>query len=476
MTTRAGEDAAPDAVAATNDSRSRGREVRKRVGRRTHGGWEIRGAADRDPVEILEGQSASRLPDLVPIRYGRMLASAFSFYRGAAAVMAADLATIPSTGLTVQLCGDAHLANFGGFAAPDRAIVFDINDFDETLPGPFEWDVKRLVVSFAVAARDRGFPAGTGADLARSVSHSYRTSIASFARMGRLDVWYTRLDADEMRRRWGGAVGADTLTRFHAALRKARRKTNRRAFSRYTTVAPDGTLQLLRDPPLVVPLEDLLEGQRLEQARVVIGESFDRYQASLADDKRHLLAGYRIVGFARKVVGVGSVGTRCWILLLVGRHDPRDDLVLQIKEAAPSVLEPYLGPSRYDNHGRRVVEGQRLTQAASDVLLGWDRATNIDGQSHDFYWRQMWDGKVSADLGALEPSGLGVYAQICGWTLARAHARSADPGAIAGYLGSGPAFDEAMSAFAVAYADQNDQDFALLQQAAGSGRITPAEG
>lgn len=458
------------------DRSARGREVRTRVPRRTHGKWEIKGAADRDPVEILEQQSASRVRDLVPIRYGRMLASAFSFYRGAAAVMAADLATVSSTGLTVQLCGDAHLANFGGFAAPDRSIVFDINDFDETLPGPFEWDAKRLVASFAVAARDRGFPAETVAELARSVSRSYRTSIASFARMGRLDVWYTRLDADQMERRWGAAAGADTLARFHAGLRKARRKTSARAFSRYTSVAPDGTLHPLRDPPLVVPLEDLLDGERLQQARAVIGESFERYQASLSDEKRHLLSGYRIVGFARKVVGVGSVGTRCWILLLVGRDDSTDDLVLQIKEAGPSVLEPYLGASNYGNHGRRVVEGQRLTQAASDVLLGWDRATNIDGQDRDFYWRQMWDGKVSADLGALDVPGFGVYAEICGWTLARAHARSGDPGAIAGYLGSGEVFDKAMSGFAVAYADQNDQDFQLLRQAVHSGRIPSAAG
>jgi uncharacterized protein (DUF2252 family) len=427
-------------------------------------------------VEILEQQAVDRVQELVPIRYGRMLASAFAFYRGAAAVMSADLVTVPSTGLTVQLCGDAHLANFGGFAAPDRSIVFDINDFDETLPGPFEWDVKRLVASFVVAARDRGFPDATAADLAGSVSRTYRTSIATFARMGRLDVWYTRLDTDEMERRWGRAAGADSLKRFHKTLRKARRKTSAHAFSRYTVVGPDGTLQPLRDPPLVVPVEDLADGEQLARARQLIADSFDRYRASLSDEKRHLLSGYRIAGLARKVVGVGSVGTRCWILLLVGRDDGLDDLVLQVKEAGPSVLEPYLGASAYGNHGRRVIEGQRLIQAASDVLLGWDQGPGLEGETRDFYVRQMWDGKVSADLATLDPAGFAVYAEICGWTLARAHARSGDPGAIAGYVGSGKAFDTAMARFATAYADQNEADFRALQQAVASGRIVAADG
>ena len=461
---------------ALRDARAAGREVRRRVPRRTHGAWDTRGAEDRDPVEILDRQAATRVQELVPIRYGRMLTSAFAFYRGAAALMAADLATVPPTGLTVQLCGDAHLANFGGFAAPDRDIVFDINDFDETLPGPFEWDVKRLVASFAVAARDRRFPAGVDADLARAAAQSYRTSVATFAAMGRLDVWYTRMDADELVRRWGPDAGAETLKRFHKNLRKARRKTGSHAFSRYTEVGPDGTLRPLHDPPLVVPFEDLYDGEQLDRARDVLVESFERYQGTLSDDRRHLVSGYRLVGAARKVVGVGSVGTRCSILLLVGREDTLDDLVLQVKEAAPSVLEPYLGASRYENQGRRVVEGQRLLQAASDVLLGWDRATNLDGETHDFYVRQMWDGKVSADLEKLSLDGFRVYAEICGWTLARAHARSGDAPAIAGYLGSGTRFDQAMATFATAYADQNEADFALLRQAADSGRIVAAEG
>ncbi len=457
-------------------ARDRGREVRTRVPRRTLGAWEARGPAERDPVEILDQQAATRVRELVPIRYGRMLASPFAFYRGAAALMAADLATTPSTGLAVQLCGDAHLANFGGFSAPDRDIVFDINDFDETLPGPFEWDVKRLAASFAVAARDRGFPAGVDAELARAAAHGYRTSIQRFAGMPRLDVWYARLDAAEMERRWGRAAGARTLKRFHRTLRKARRKTGARAFSRYTQVGPDGRLEPLRDPPLVVPLEDLYEGAQLTRARQVIAEAYERYRATLSDDRRHLLSGYRIAGFARKVVGVGSVGTRCWILLLVGREDAEDDLVLQVKEAVPSVLEPYLGASAYEDHGRRVVEGQRLIQAASDVLLGWDRAADLDDETHDFYVRQMWDGKVSADLEGLDLAGYRVYADICGWTLARAHARSGDAAAISGYLGSGKRFDRALGQFAVAYADQNEADFDLLRRAADSGRVVAAQG
>jgi uncharacterized protein (DUF2252 family) len=446
------------------------------VPRGVHGEWQPRTAADRDPVEILHQQATSRVQELVPIRYGRMLASPFAFYRGAAAVMADDLATTTSTGLSVQLCGDAHLANFGGFAAPDRAIVFDLNDFDETLPGPFEWDVKRLVASFAVAARDRDFPTGTGGHLARRVAHSYRESITSFSRMSRLDVWYARLDADELVGRWGDMVGAATLKRFNKTLKKARRRTGSRAFSRYTTMAPDGSLRPLRHPPLVVPLEDLLQGQDLSVAQGVLSDAYGRYLDSLSDDKRYLLSGYRVVGMARKVVGVGSVGTRCWIVLLVGRHDDLDDLVLQIKEADSSVLEPYLGRSAYDNHGRRVVEGQRLLQAASDSLLGWNRATNLDGETNDFYVRQMWDGKVSADLVALDIDGYGAYAEMCGWTLARAHARSGDSARISGYLGSGTRFDKAMADFADAYADQNEQDYSLLVEAVESGRLPSAAG
>ncbi len=444
--------------------------------RSSHAGWDLRSPADRDPLEILQAQAEARVPELIPIRYGRMLASAFTFYRGAAAIMADDLATTPTTGLIAQLAGDAHLANFGGFAAPDRAMVFDLNDFDETLPGPFEWDLKRLVASFAVASRDRGFASKVSRGLTAGVVASYRDAIAGFADMGRLDVWYARLDADELQRRWGAALGTSTLHAFRKNMAKAQRKTSARAFSRYTTTGPDGTLRPVSDPPLVVPLDELFAGPDLDTAHALVTDFYDRYLASLRDDKQYLLRGYRLVGAARKVVGVGSVGTRCWILLLVGEDDSLDDLVLQIKEAVPSVLEPYLGASAYPTHGRRVVEGQRLMQAASDMLLGWEQATHPSGETHDFYVRQMWDGKASADLGALTQNGYQVYAQICGWTLARAHARTGDRKAISGYLGSSDTFDTAMADFAEGYADQNEADYQRVRSAADDGLIPVASG
>lgn len=471
--------AQPGALSVTPEvdaARDRGRAIRKQVPRSSHGAWDLRTPDDRDPLEILEAQAEARVPELVPIRYGRMLASAFTFYRGAAAIMADDLATTPTTDITVQLCGDAHLANFGGFAAPDRTLVFDLNDFDETLPGPFEWDIKRLVASFAVASRDRGFPSEVSRRLTTNVVTGYRDAIAEFADMGRLDVWYARLDAEDLEHRWVSALDASTLAAFHKNLAKARRKTSSRAFSRYTTIGPDGSLRPVSDPPLVVPLDELATGTDLDRAQSLIADFFDRYLASLSDDKQHLLRGYRMVGAARKVVGVGSVGTRCWILLLVGEHDSMDDLVLQIKEAVPSVLEPYLGASAYSSHGRRVVEGQRLMQAASDMLLGWEQLTHLSGQTYDFYVRQMWDGKASAQLDTLSVDGYAAYAQICGWTLARAHARSGDRKAIAGYLGSGDSLPKAMAAFAEAYADQNEADYQRVRRAAHDGLIPVAAG
>ena len=458
----------PDDKPASGDDW--GRAERKRVPRSAHAGWTLRSAADRDPVEVLQAQAVNRVPELVPIRYSRMLVSPFTFYRGAAAIMADDLATTPTTQLVAQLAGDAHLANFGGFAAPDRSIVFDLNDFDETLPGPFEWDLKRLVASFAVAGRDRGFPPTVTRDLTMRVVASYVAAMASFAQMSRLDVWYARMDTDLLRSRWGSKVGESSLARFQRNLKKAQRKTSARAFSRYTELAPDGALRPISAPPLVVPIDELVQGEQRELAHELINEMLERYRASLTDDKQHLLAGYRLVGAARKVVGVGSVGTRCWILLLVGEHDALDDLVLQVKEAVPSVLEPYVGASVYDTHGRRVVEGQRLMQAASDTLLGWDQVSHHD-ETHDYYVRQMWDGKWSADLTKLGLDVFGVYAEICGWTLARAHARSGDRRAISAYLGSGRKFGSALADFAEAYADQNQADYSLVSKAAGDGRI-----
>jgi hypothetical protein len=312
--------------------------------------------------------------------------------------------------------------------------------------------------------------------LTENVVASYRAGIAEFADMGRLDVWYARLDANELQQRWGAALGPSTLKTFRKNLAKARRKTSARAFSRYTTTGPDGTLRPVSDPPLVVPLDELFAGPDLDTAHSLVAGFFERYLASLADDKQHLLRGYRLVGAARKVVGVGSVGTRCWILLLVGENDSLDDLVLQIKEAVPSVLEPYLGASAYPTHGRRVVEGQRLMQAASDMLLGWEQATHPSGETHDFYVRQMWDGKASADLGAMALDGYQAYAQICGWTLARAHARTGDRKAISGYLGSGHTMAKAMADFAEAYADQNEADYKRVRRAADDGLIEVASG
>jgi uncharacterized protein (DUF2252 family) len=460
------------AEVATPDNQIRGRALRKAAPRASHAAWLVREPSERDPVAILQAHAQTRVPELVPIRYGRMLVSPFTFYRGAAAIMAADLAETPSAGLTVQLCGDAHLANFGGFAAPDRSLVFDLNDFDETLPGPFEWDLKRLVTSFVVAGRARGFSAGQRGDLVREVSRTYREAMREFAAMSRLDVWYARMDGKLLGARYRQMADAKTLARLRRRLDKAEARTHAAAFSRYTTLDEHGNLRPISDPPLVVPIEQVFEPDVMHLVYEVIEKAIDDYRQTLPHDRQALLEGYRMVGVARKVVGVGSVGTRCWIVLTVAEDDPMDDLVLQVKEAVPSVLEPYLGASRYEQHGQRVVEGQRLMQAASDVLLGWQRIVHPDdGQERHFYVRQMWDGKVSANTDKMTLKGYTAYAGICGWTLARAHARSGDRKAVAGYLGSGVVFDEALVRFAESYADQNDADYALLQEAAAQGRI-----
>ena len=345
-----------DRVTASDDPRARGKQVRRSVPRTAHSSWPA-SAASRDPVEILQHQAATRVVDLLPIRYARMLVSPFTFYRGAAAVMAADLAETPTTGITVQLCGDAHLANFGGFSSPERSLVFDLNDFDETLPGPFEWDLKRLVASFAVAGRARRFTAEQRREHTLEVAESYRRAMRRFARMSRLDVWYTRMDAAKLDQRFGAMLDAETLARFRKKVAKAQRRDGSHAFSRYTEVGPDGQLRPLNQPPLVVPVEELFPSDQLDQVRGVVQQAMRAYMDSLPDDRRRLIGGYRSVGVARKVVGVGSVGTRCWIVLMVAEDDPLDDLVMQVKEANASVLEPYLAPSEYDNHGRRVVEG-----------------------------------------------------------------------------------------------------------------------
>jgi uncharacterized protein (DUF2252 family) len=403
-----------------------------------------------------------------------MLVSPFTFYRGAAYLMASDLAQSPSTGLRAQLCGDAHLSNFGAFAAPDRRLVFSLNDFDETLPGPFEWDVKRMVASFAVAGRDRGFDDATRSKVNRAAARSYREAVREMASMRRLDLWYARLDVDTIRERMAALKKPRELKRFERNVAKARTKDSLKAFDKLVEVV-DGKPRLVGDPPLLVPLEDLLPDREREQLDAEMHHLVRTYGRTLAGDRRHLLEGFHYAGAARKVVGVGSVGTRAWIVLMMGR-DGGDPLFLQAKEAEASVLEPFLGRSRFANHGQRVVEGQRLMQSTSDILLGWVRVTGQDGVSRDFYVRQLWDGKGSAVIETMDPATMAAYAGLCGWTLARAHARSGDAAAIAGYLGSGESFDRALSTFAESYADQNERDHAALQEAVDSGRVQAQTG
>jgi uncharacterized protein (DUF2252 family) len=447
-----------------------GKAARAAAPRSSHGEWEP--AGDRpDPVELLEAQATSRVGQLVPLRYGRLLASPFAFYRGAAAVMAADLAPTPASGFTVQLCGDAHLSNFGGFASPERRLLFDLNDFDETLPGPWEWDVKRLAASFAVAGRERGFAAGERRRTVRAMAAEYRRSMRGLAAMGNLDVWYQRLDAEAIAERWAAAVSGEQVKAFERNVAKARAKDSSRAFAKLTRRV-DGELRIVSDPPLIVPLEELVAERGAELERRV-EEILAEYRASLGEDLRVLLDGYRLVHVALKVVGVGSVGTRAWIALLLGR-DERDPLFLQIKEAQRSVLEPYTARSVFDHQGERVVQGQRLLQAASDALLGWVTATGLDDRRRDFYVRQMWDSKGSARLEQMDLRAMTAYAEICGTTLAHAHARGGDRIAIAAYMGKGAAFDEAIAAFAEAYADRNERDYAALREAASAGRVEVA--
>jgi uncharacterized protein (DUF2252 family) len=451
---------------------ARGAAVREKVSHDAHAAWEP--PSDRaDPVGILEEQGVTRVQELLPIRYGRMLASAFAFYRGAAAIMAGDLARMPSTGLKAQLCGDAHLSNFGGFASPDRELVFDINDFDETLPGPWEWDLKRLAVSMVIAGRDRGFKAKESRAAAKAAVAEYREAMIMFAGMRRLDVWYSRLDVKQVME-IARASGKDKIVaNIEKTAEKARLKDSTRAYAKLT-VTDGGQPRIKADPPLIVPIEDLVDmhpEELTESLRAIIHS----YRRSLQGDRRHLLEGFELMHVARKVVGVGSVGTRAWVALLLGR-DQDDPLFLQLKEANPSVLAPFAGRSQYDQQGQRVVEGQRLMQASSDIFLGWDRVTGIDGLKRDFYVRQLWDWKTSVDVAKLDPWRLRQYGRLCGWTLARAHARSGDRIAIAAYLGEEDGFDRAIGAFAEAYADQNERDFEAFQTAVAGGRLVAQTG
>ncbi|MGH9090428.1 MAG: DUF2252 domain-containing protein [Acidimicrobiales bacterium] len=450
-----------------------GRAARLATPRSSLGEWAPAGDR-RDPVAVLEDQERTRVPELVPIRHGRMASSPFAFYRGAAAVMAADLAAGPRSGLEVQLCGDAHLVNFGGFASPDRDLVFDVNDFDETHPGPFEWDVMRLAASFEVAGRERGFDDAMRQDAVQWAARSYREAVREFGTMTTLDVWYSRLDLAGIERRWGAAAGGKAVRNLQRLAAKAESKNHLKAFDRLTRLE-GGELRFASDPPLLVPVSELFSDVDATRLRDTVAQGLAIYRDTLNDDRRRLIDRYRFVDLARKVVGVGSVGTRCWVSLLVGR-DEGDPLFLQVKEAEGSVLEPYVGRSAYANHGQRVVEGQRLMQAASDIMLGWTRTVGVDDVTRDFYMRQLWDWKVSASVETMLPGTFHVYAQICGWTLARAHARSGDAAAIGAYLGTGNAFDRAMVAFARAYADQNERDHGSLVAAIADGRVVAEAG
>ena len=453
---------------------ARGKAARAEVPRSSHGEWEP--APHRpDPVELLEEQAATRVPELVPIRYGRMLVSPFTFYRGAAYLMASDLSFGPRSGLHVQLCGDAHLSNFGVFAAPDRRLVFGVNDFDETLPGPFEWDVKRLVASFAVAGRDRGFDAKTRARINRLVTESYRQAMHEFSTMRNMDIWYARIDIEEIAKQFRAQASAEQKKRMDKNLAKTRTKDSLAAFGKLTEVV-DGEPRIVGNPPLIVPIAELVpDGESQETVLEALRDLIRKYRRTLQGDRRKLIERFRLVDAARKVVGVGSVGTRAWIVLMLGR-DNEDPLFMQAKEAEASVLEPFLGKSEFANHGQRVVEGQRLMQAASDIMLGWIHTTGLDGMERDFYLRQLWDAKGSAIVDVMEPDALAVYGQLCGATLAKAHARSGDAIAIANYLGKSDAFDRALSEFGEAYADQNERDYDALKEAVESGRVKAETG
>jgi uncharacterized protein (DUF2252 family) len=448
------------------DRVARGKDARGVAPLESHA--EFRPGGSRDPVGLLLSQAQSRVPELVPVRHGRMLVSAFTFYRGAALPMAADLASTPASGLRVQLCGDAHLSNFGAFASPERRLVFDVNDFDETLPGPFEWDVKRLAASFAVAGRDSGFPVKARRKIILAAAEAYRTAMRSFAEQPLLGVWYAHMDIQEAVGEFRSEVKAKRLKEFEKLMAKAHTRDSTQVLGKLTTVT-DGRRRIISQPPTIVPVEEVFSDVQADAIYEQIRSVLAKYRRSLQSDRRHLLGQFTLVQVARKVVGVGSVGTRAWIVLM-DAGDGAEPLFLQAKEAQPSVLADYCGRSRYNNQGERVVAGQHLQQAQSDIFLGWTRITGPDGNDRDFYVRQLRDWKFSVPIELMLPAGLTVYARLCGWTLARAHARSGDRIALAAYLGGSAKFDEAIADFAETYADQNERDYAALQAAVKDGR------
>ena len=428
----------------------------------------------RDPVGLLLEQAKTRVPELVPIRHGRMLVSPFTFYRGAALPMAADLATTPTSGLRVQLCGDAHLSNFGGFASPERRLVFSVNDFDETLPGPFEWDVKRLAASLAVAGRDNGFSGKDRRQIVLAATESYRTAMRAFAGQHFMDVWYSHLDVDDAISEFRSQMKGKRAKATEKLVAKAHTQDSMRAQAKLTTEA-NGQRRIVSDPPLIEPVEELFPKVHADQIYKQVGEVLGKYRRTLQSDRRHLLDYFTLVQLARKVVGVGSVGTRAWIVLMEG-GDGTEPLILQAKEAQVSVLAAYCGRSQYGNQGERVVAGQHLMQAESDIFLGWTHVTDPEGVGRDFYVRQLKDWKLSVPIEQMIPSGMRTYARMCGWTLARAHARSGDRVALAAYLGGSAKFDNAIADFAESYADQNERDYATFRAAVKEGRTNATMG
>jgi uncharacterized protein (DUF2252 family) len=452
------------------DRAARGRDVRAQVPRESHAAFSP--PPDRpDPIALLEEQAAERVPELVPIRWGRMMVSPFTYYRGAALPMASDLATTPVTGLAVQACGDAHLSNFGIFGSADRLLVFDVNDFDETTPGPWEWDVKRLAASIEVAARGNGLGGKDRRKIVGAAVARYRQAMRGFAGMANLDVWYARADMDQLQAQFQSQLKARQRKAVTKGLSKARTRDSMQELAKLTHLV-DGRPRIIADAPLIVPIDDLLPRQTDRKAfEAQITDLIGGYRRTLETDRRYLLDEFAFADMARKVVGVGSVGTRCWIVLMLGR-DESDPLFLQVKEAEASVLSRFVGASKYHNQGQRVVAGQRLMQASSDIFLGWQRnEAGLDGQPRDFYIRQLRDWKFSVDIETMVPSGLRMYGELCGWALARAHACSGDRIAIAAYLGGSDVFDRAITQFAAAYADQNERDHNALVAAINSGRI-----
>jgi uncharacterized protein (DUF2252 family) len=454
---------------------ARGKEARAEVPRESHAVFDP--PADRpDPVAQLQQQAESRVAELVPIRYGRMLVSPFAYFRGAALPMASDLAGTPCTGLVVQACGDAHLSNFGIFASPERKFLFDVNDFDETLPGPWEWDVKRLAASLEVAGRGNGFSRKQRRRIVTSSTRMYRETMRTFASMSNIDVWYARVDLDLVEQMFSSRMAARDRKVLARNLAKARTRDSMQAFSKLCGVV-DGQTRIIADPPLIMPVSHLRPEERDELGfEAHLDDMLARYGGTLNGAHRILFRRYHLVDLARKVVGVGSVGTRCWIFLFTAR-DGAEPLLLQVKEAQPSVLAAYAGPSKYDNQGQRVVEGQWLIQPVSDIFLGWQRSAPArDGKTHDFYVRQLRDWKYSLDIDAMRPSGMEVYGELCAWTLARSHARSGDPVAIGAYLGGSDVFDQAIAQFASTYADQTERDHEALATAAATGRVIAQRG